>query len=221
MRTFYSTARTLLVVSSMVPTFALADTADKGWFVKPMIGYSQLSDQAVSASGAAAFDGNWDINTSGGFAAGLGVGYQYNPQWSIELYWEYRSNDSDTSLTSNTGTFSGNYASNIFYLNGYYHFSRSENWALYTGAGIGWVQEIDIDLEDGNIERSFSGDGDLGVQLMLGADFQLADNWTLNAELRYGLLSSVEMTGEENATGKVTGFDYNPVTLGVGIRYTF
>jgi len=194
---------------------------DNGWFIKPSFGISTLSDQSGNATNAGQFDGDWDVKTSSGFNAGLGLGYQYNPNISVEVYWEYRTNDTDTTIASTGDVLEGNYASNMFFLNGYYHLTPNQKWQTYVGAGIGWTQEIDIDLEENGVERSYSGDGDIGFQLMVGADYEVSDNLLLNGEIRYGAMSSVEMTGEENATGTLTGFDYNPLTIGIGLKYKF
>lgn len=194
---------------------------DKGWFLKPTLGVSALSDQTGTAVGAGSFDGDWDVNTSSGFNAGLGLGYQYNQNVSVELYWEYRTNDTDTAIGTTGDMFEGNYASSMFYLNGYYHFTSNKPWQTYIGAGVGWTQEIDIDVEQNGVESSYSGDGDVGFQLMAGLDYKISDNLLLNGEIRYGLMSSIDLANEENATGSVTGFDYNPLTLGVGLKYRF
>lgn len=194
---------------------------DSGWFLKPSFGISTLSNQTGTASDAGAFNGEWDVNTSSGFNAGLGLGYQYNHNVSVELYWEYRTNDTDTTLAATGEVFEGNYASNMFYLNGYYHFTTDNAWKTYVGAGIGWTQEIDIDIEQNGVESSYSGDGDIGFQLMVGADYKISENLTMNGEVRYGLMSSIDLEAEENATGTVTGFDYNPLTVGVGLKYRF
>ena len=202
-------------------TLANATTPNSGWFVKPAIGISQLSDQDATATATGNLDGNWQVETSSGFQAGLGLGYRYNAQLAVELYWEYRSNDTDTTVYTTGDIFEGNYASNLFYLNGYYYFDHRGDWHTYAGAGIGWTQEIDIDLEQGSLERSYSGDGDVSYQLMLGTDYQIAQDWQFNAELRYSIMSSVDLQGEENAVGEVRGLDYNPVTLSLAIKYRF
>ena len=64
--------------------------------------------------------------------------------------------------TANTSVFDdGNYASNIFFLNGYYHFTPSGKWESYVSAGLLLVQEVDIDLERAVSEISLTSDGDL------------------------------------------------------------
>ena len=92
---------------------------------------------------------------------------------------------------------------------------------FYVGAGLGWLQEIDIDLEGNGPEQSYSGDGDIGVQLFLGADYALSDAWALQGEVRYARFSDIDLDGEARAEGSLTGLDYEPLTLQLGIVYRF
>lgn len=213
--------KSILVLTGLLFSTGVLAEQQKGWFVKPFMGISSLSDQSGTASNSNGLDGDIDVATDSGLAAGLGVGYRYNERLSVELYWEYRRNDSDSTIGATGEVLSGNYASNLFYLNGYYDLYRQEDWSVYAGAGIGWTQEIDIDLERNGIEQSYSGDGDISWQVMLGTDYQLSQNWALNAEVRYSSMSSIYLEGEENAVGQISGFDYDPLTIGLGLKYHF
>lgn len=212
---------TLVLLFSIACSTASAADGNIGWYLKPTLGFSSLSDQSGTLSSTDGLDGEADIDLSSGFLAGFGVGYRYASPWRSELYWEYRSNDSDTRINQSEQAFSGNYASSIFYLNGYYHFYENSQWSLYAGAGLGYVQEIDLDIEQDGIERSYSGDGDLTAQLMLGAQYQIDKRWSVSTELRYSSLSSVDLDGEENAVGTLTGLDYDPLSLQVGFSWRF
>lgn len=152
---------------------------------------------------------------------GIGVGYRIDPRLSAEFGWEYRSNDSKTVLDATSEFGDGNYASNIFYLNGHYHFEQVGKWRPYVGAGLTWVEEIDIDLERGGDELSYSGDGDSGYQLFAGFDYDLADSWKLQAELRYGSIGDIDLEGEGNDVGEFDGIDYETTTLQIGLVYDF
>ncbi|WP_395373244.1 OmpW family protein [Marinicella sp. W31] len=199
---------------------AWADT-EKGWFIKPVAGISQMSSTEGNSVGVGAQNGLFDVDLSSGFFAGLGVGYRYNANISAEFSWEYRSNDSETTLADGTLFSDGNYASSIFYMNGYYHFENDNRWTPYLGLGLGWIQEIDIDLEGMGPEQSYSGDGEIGFQAMFGLQYDLSENWTFNTELRYARFSSIDLEGEEAASGRINDLDYDPVTLGIGLSYYF
>jgi hypothetical protein len=102
-----------------------------GYYLKPIFGYSSLGDQTGIPENTGFENSDINVNMSGGFTARLGQGYRYKEQFSAELYWEYRTNDSDTVFSNSGNSYSSNYASNIFYLNGYYHFpNQGQNWSF-------------------------------------------------------------------------------------------
>ena len=148
---------------------AMAASDNQSWYVRPHIAYSQMPDISGDGliEGAAA---GADIALSGGFAAGLGGGYVYSPNFAVELSWEYRSNDSEVTLDDDRRFSDGNYASNSFYLNAIHRFSRHDAWQPYLGGGLIWIQEIDIDLEGSGQEISFEADGDMGLQAFAGVN---------------------------------------------------
>lgn len=224
MKTIY-TKQTLLLLTTLT-SGALCSSASSaaelnGWYLEPYFGVSSLSDQTGRADASNNITGVVETVIDTGFVSGIALGYAYNEHYSAEVSWEYRSNDSESILAATGQSYDGNYASSVVYINGYYHFDQRGGWRPYIGAGLGWAQEIDLDLEESGVERSFSGDGDIIMQLILGTDYELQENWNLTTELRYGLISSIEMAGEENITGSLSEFDYNPLTISVGVKYLF
>lgn len=207
----------LLVGFSQLSHTTLA--ADAGWFAKPYVGASLLSD--TDGSRVDQITQDLDVESDTGFLAGLGVGYRYNDNWAAEIAWEYRTNDSETIFADGTRFGDGNYASNIFYLNGYYYFEAKGRWQPYVGAGLGWTQEIDLDLEALGPEQSFSGDGDVALQVFGGAEYHLSDRLYLNMEIRYSRLTSIDLDAESGALGAIVDLDYTPLTFGAGLTYRF
>ncbi len=209
---------TALTASTSAPILA-GDS--QGWYIKPIIGYSNLSDVNAQAQNTPFDSGAIDIQTDSGFVSGLSLGYQYAGPWAAEIGWEYRSNDSSGSVIGG-GTFDdGDYAANIFYLNGLYHFPTTSKWQPYLGAGITLVQEIDIDLVANGEELSYSSDGDSGFQVFAGVGRQINDSWLLSAELRVGDLSGIDMESESGADGILSNLDYSTTTLQLGLQYNF
>lgn len=203
---------------------ATADTSDSdsGWYIDAYGGFSQLSDTSGSAQEVViAGAGNLDVNTDSGFLSGMSVGYRYNPRWAAELAWEYRSNDSEVLLTDGTRFNDGNYASNVFYLNGYRYFQQRGQFTPYLGLGIGWIQEINLDLESAGFEQSYTGDGELLYQVIGGVDYQFSDNLSAKAELRFSNTADIDLDGEVPGTGSIRGLDYAPVSVAVGLSYAF
>jgi len=116
----------------------------------------------------------------------------------------------------------GDFASNILFVNGVRRFIRSDSgWTPYAGVGLGWVQEIDFDLNSGATERAWSRQGEFGVQFMGGVEMPLGDDWRLTADVRYLRLGSIELPAEEGVTGRLVKPDYNPLSFQIGLRRNF
>jgi len=157
-----------------------------------------------------------------GFTAGLSARYYYpDSRWVSEFGWEYRSNDSTITPAAGAQLPDGNYASNIFYLNGRYRLTEGSSFTPWLGGGVTWTQEVDLDSEDANGERSFSDSGSVGFQLMAGADYDLSDRLYLTGELRYSSQTEIELSEQGGGGATVTGLDYQPLTLSVGVGVRF
>ncbi|MDJ0778616.1 MAG: porin family protein [Gammaproteobacteria bacterium] len=195
--------------------------AEDNWFVRPYIGLSEMSDLDADFSNIDSLSGKADIDLDTGFTGGIGIGYNYSDNFGVEVGWEYRSNDSEVVLAGSSEFDDGNYASNIFYLNGHYRFAPNGDWRPYVGGGLTWVEEIDIDLERSGEELSYSGDGDVGYQLFAGVDYRINPDWSLQGELRYGSITGIDLDGESGDPGEMEDLDYETTTLQVGLVYQF
>ena len=215
-----SKALILTAAAAMLPLKLMA--ADAGnWFVRPFVGLSQMSDLSADSENLGTVDGRSQIDLDSGFNAGIGWGYRYNDRIAVELAWEYRTNDSSVTLADNSVFPDGNYASNMFFLNGFYYPDvEAGRWSPYVGGGLSWIQEIDIDLEQNGVETSLSGDGDIGYQLFAGADYKLDEQWSMGFELRYGSTTGIDLKGEGN-DGRYKELDYQPTTLQIGLTYQY
>lgn len=199
-----------------------ATAKESNWYIKPTFGISILSNESADITDVLEQTGTANIDVSSGFNAGIGAGYFLNSNWAVELYWEYRTNDSETTLSNDLVFTDGNFASSIIATNAYYYFDSHSSWQYFLGAGLAITQEIDIDLEDANLERSFSGSGDIGLQLIGGIEYSLNDQLHIQTEVRYLNFSDIEMDAEENVTiGSFSSVNYTPVSLQVNLLYMF
>jgi len=107
-----------ILICAVLTTLTSASYASDRWFVRSHVGTGQVSDQSSSTDNFGSGVSSLEASIDQGFTAGLGVGYQFNPKWAAELGWEYRSNDSEVTLDNGQVFAGGNYASNVFYLNG-------------------------------------------------------------------------------------------------------
>ena len=211
----------LLAATGLILITSTPVMATDIWFVRPYVGLSQMSDLSSDFSNIDGLSGDADIDLDTGFTGGIGIGYRYTDRVAVEFGWEYRSNDSETTLNDISEFGDGNYASNIFYLNGHYQFEKKDKWQPYVGAGLTWVEEIDIDLERNGDELSYSGDGDVGYQVFAGINYDLNQAWKLQSELRYGSITDIDLEGEGNDGGEFDDIDYETTTLQIGLVYDF
>jgi outer membrane protein W len=90
----------------------------------------------------------------------------------------------------------------------------------YLGAGLGYVQEIDIDLESGGVERSYNQDGEFAYQLMAGITYPITEAIDLDAGLRYVRAESINFE-RESGDGELRKVDYDPILFTIGLSYKF
>ena len=211
-----------IALGSALVTTLTSHAADDRWSIVPYVGISQLGNQSPTIIGGEDIvDGGLDISAGSGFTAGLGIRYGYeNSRWNSEIGWEYRSNDSETTTANGSVLPDGNYASNIFYLNGRYSLTDGNRWMPWLGGGLTWIQELDLDSENIDGERSFSISSSVGFLIMAGVDYNLSNRFYITSELRNGSHRSLDLE-EEDGNGRVTNIDYQPVTLGLGIGIRF
>jgi outer membrane protein W len=211
--------------SASAPAWADGTINNQGrFFGKIYGGASMLGDQDLSQTGVAAAGAKADASFDSGWMAGAAGGYYFTDNIAAEIAWDYRSNGLDKANFGGGTNFSeGDFASNIFFVNGYYHFNPVMNskFRPYVGAGLGFVEEIDIDLETaGGVETSYTNDGEVAYQLIAGASYGLTNDWDLTADVRYVRVSGIDLKNEKGA-GELKNVDYDPVSLTVGAVYKF
>lgn len=201
------------------------DSWSDGLYLKAIGGFSFQRDFDVDVSDGDGNSTSGDASFDVGFMAGAGLGYFFTDSIAVELAWDYRSNDLDSADLDNGSEFDGgDIASNIIFLNGYYRFQEVGSTSLrpYVGAGLGWVEEIDIDADvAGGRSTSYSADNELAYQIMAGIGYPLSENWTLSGELRYTRVNDVTFDEEGSGNGEIDNVDYDPISLLVGITYNF
>jgi Outer membrane protein beta-barrel domain len=202
---------------------ASAEANPRDWYATGTFGFVTQADQQLAYSRpglAGASSSKLPLDT--GFLAGGAIGRSLGDRWRIELEFIYQSVD-HPSVTLEAGGPSGdgNYASTSVAVNALREFDLwgSPRARTYAGLGAVYATEVDVDFASGGVERSFSGSGP-GVQALLGARYSFGERAFLDAGLRYLLVSSVNLHGEEGAVGRIKA-DYAPlaVTLSFGWRF--
>jgi opacity protein-like surface antigen len=202
---------------------AHAQSESPGFYVTAYAQASRLGSTSFDEIGNANLGNGLKADFDAGLGLGGDIGYQYGNGWAAEFEWNWRRHDLK-SLRGGGGAAitEGDFASNILFVNGLRRFVRpTGGWTSYVGLGVGWVQEIDFDLNTGPTERAWSKQGDLSVQLIGGAEFALSDNWHLTADVRLLRLGKRELSAEEGVTGRLAKPGYNPLSVQVGLRRRF
>lgn len=213
-----------LVNNTLLALLAFAANAegaadDSGWYGRVSLGINSINtDQLVLVDNSGTQNASADFNAS--FTGGGSVGYRYGERWRVEADVTYRSAETDRIEFANGTVYTdGNFASLTIGLTGIYDiFGASRGpWQPYVGAGLGWVQEVDIDFEDAAGEVSYSGD-DIALSFLAGVRYQPA-KWFVDAEIRYFDLGDLDLDGE-SGTGSVRT-DYDPLSLTIGAGFQF
>jgi opacity protein-like surface antigen len=181
-----------------------------------------LGDQTIKQTGVAATGANGKNQNGGGYTFGGALGYNYTNNVSVELAWDYTTNDAKNRFSDGTNFNDGDFSSNIFYVNGIYKFDPvlESKVRPYLGAGLGYVEEIDMDLKSGGVEKSYSKDGETAYQLMAGASYPITKTIDFDAGIRYVRVDNVDLK-DERGSGELRDVDYDPVLFTVGATYKF
>ena len=102
--------------------------------------------------------------------------------------------------------------------NGYHYFDFFENWSPYVGLGLGFLQEIDSDVQlTGVSAQKDLEDQTFAWQAMVGAEIPINQGWRFYGEGRFMSAPSADLS---NSNGSYS-VDYNNLSLIFGIGYQF
>ena len=207
---------------SLMALSSWAQSEPKGFYSTVYVQASQLGSTSFDEIGNAGLGQGLRANFGTGLGLGGDVGYRYGNGWAAELDWNWRRHN--LKLLSRDGTVvakEGDFASNILFLNGLKRWTGHGKLVPYAGAGLGWVQEIDFDINSSGREQAWSKQGHIAVQFIGGTELSLGQTWRLTTDVRWLRLGNIELPAEEGASGRLSQPTYNPVSVQVGIRRTF
>lgn len=189
-----------------------------GLYLSAYGGSSTLGSTNISESRPAlpTISGKADFGSGKGL--GGAFGYRYGNGWAAEVAWDYRGHD--VKRIGNTPV-TGDFASTVLFVNGYYRFQKIGSVRPFVGLGLGLVTEMDIDISRGAASQEYSRRGGLATQAILGGEVDLSDRWSLSADVRLSRMSS----GTFKAANLGTSIDgkpkYQPTSLNFGLTYKF
>jgi opacity protein-like surface antigen len=161
-----------------------------------------------------------DASLDTGAAVGMAGGYRFNRNFAADLEYTYRSNDISEVKGAGGAIIAdgGDLASVAIMTSGYYYFDFANDWSPYIGLGVGFLQEIDSDVElVGVSDQKDLEDQLFAWQAMVGAEVPLDESWRFYGEGRFLSAPGVELS---NGNGSY-GLDYHNLSLLVGIGYQF
>lgn len=199
---------------------ASADNVDyQGPYARLMGGVNFALDSDFDGSRPDSFpSGEASLDT--GAVVGLAAGYRFNRNFAADLDYAYRSNDINKIKGTGGTTIAdgGDLASVAIMANGYYYLDFAETWSPYIGLGLGFLQEIDSDVElTGLDSQKDLEDQVFAWQAMAGAEVPIDQNWRFYGEGRFMSAPSPDLS---NSNGSYS-VDYNNISLIFGIGYQF
>jgi outer membrane protein len=212
----------LLSCLAYVPGQSLAQSETAGFYTSAYAQATHLGSTTFDEIGNAGLGSGLRTDFDGGVGFGGDIGYRYGNGWAAEFEWNWRRHDLKSLQGGGTAVTDGDFASNIFFVNGLRRFvGEKGGWIPYTGVGIGWVQEIDFDLNSGATERAWSKQGKVAFQLIGGVEIPLNNLWSVVADARIMRVGRVELPAEEGVTGRLSSPSYNPISVQLGLRRMF
>jgi len=216
-RSLWTTAAAALVM-----LVAPAAPAEDRWYADVTGGITFLDVSSLDVDLDDGAVGRADLDSDNGFGFGGALGREIADTWRVEAELMYRTNEhSALDLPDGRSLTEGDYSSLIVSANGFYLFGdRTSSLRPFVGVGLGWIQEIDVDFEEGGVESSFSGDG-LAWSVMGGVSWRPSDRWSVDLEARYLGAWDLTMDGEEGPVGGRVKADYRLFSVGAGLTVRF
>lgn len=218
--TLFGTIAALAAVLALADA-ARADEAEK-FYATASIGAGSLSSATLTFSdgvGTSTAGGKYEAS----FAGGGALGYRFDNGWTLEGELMYRRNELDPVSLAGLGDFNGgDFASLGFGINALYRFDIGSSGKLrgYAGPGLVYLQEIDIDFDDGGQQEiSFESD-ETAWQFKVGGRYDFSERWFVDAAATYLAASSVRMELPADPSQTVeSDYDHLMLSLGVGWRF--
>ena len=219
-RNFLGTAcAALILVLGSIGQAAADETHYTGPYARLLGGLNFALDSDFDGSNPSTFpSGEASLDT--GPVVGMAGGYRFNRNFATELEYVYRSNDIDKIKGAGGATIAdgGDLASVAIMANGYYYFDFLETWSPYIGLGLGFLQEIDSDVQlTGVNSQKDLEDQVFAWQAMVGAEIPIDNRWRFYGEGRFMSATGPDLS---NSNGSYE-VDYTNLSVIAGIGYQF
>jgi len=161
---------TCITAAVLLVPLSLAAQDKSGFYASAYGGASAMASTSFSESRSTGTAVGGKVDFGNGIGFGMAVGYRYSNGWAAELALDERGN-----FLKRIGgvAVDGNFFSEVVFLNGYYRFPARGSVRPFIGAGLGYVMEMDIDVDRNGTEQEYSRQGGLAVQAIAGAEYSL------------------------------------------------
>lgn len=182
---------------------------------------SSSSKAAVLLDGA---DSGLQVSVGNNTQLGLNFVYFFDSNWAIELL-AATPFDHDIKLHSADGS---SLLADTKHLpptlSALYYFDTNSAFKPYVGAGINYTMFFDNSFTGAYSAAGFSDlklDNSFGYALQIGADYDLGNNWSVNASVRYIDISTDATFKVGGTTDGSASVDINPMVYSLMLGYTF
>ena len=169
-------------------------------------------------------DSGLQVSVDDNTQLGLNFVYFFDNNWAIELLAATPFDHDiklhaggDTTLLADTKQLPPT-------LSALYYFDTGSDFKPYVGVGINYTIFFDNSFTGTYSDDGFSDlklDNSFGYAVQVGADYDLGDNWSVNASARYIDISTDAKFKVDPSTQGFASVDVNPMVYSVMLGYTF
>jgi outer membrane protein W len=212
-----------LAATMLTPLAAMAAESDTspGVYVELFGGASMLGGQPLNLTPTVGARANGKVDIGGGWLGGGAVGYPITDNIRVEAEVAYRRNKvKSATATGLTAVNGGDYASLTLMGNALLDMGRFEtDYAVfrpYVGAGVGFVEEIDIDLK-GGASSEFDQGGLFAYQFLAGVRWRYGSGAIAGLGVRYLKADDPKMKGPRGLVRS----SYDPLAITASVGWSF
>lgn len=192
-----------------------APTAASPWFASISAGLSIIPSGDVTLGGR-----TYEADFENGPLIRGSFGRRIGTNWTIEAEWFYRTNSLGTLVATDRRFTAGDVASNNFFVNATYSPGPRFSWrgvSPYAGLGVGYIQELDLDLEGQN-GGEFSAGGSTAWQWSVGLRRLFGRHAEVFVEGRAVAAGNRELEAQD---GRKLRIEYDAWAMLAGLRWSF
>ncbi|TRX58169.1 OmpW/AlkL family protein [Thalassomonas sp. M1454] len=213
----------LALVSLFTSSAALA-SYEAGDFVVRAGATMVSPDDGKSGVDLNGADSGLTVSVDDNTQLGLNFVYFFDSNWAVEVLAATPFTHDVKLQAGDTETTLGEVTHLPPTVSAVYYFDTGSKFQPYVGAGLNYTIFFDEEFSSTYKEAGFKDlelDGSLGFAVQVGADYQLNDNWHVNASVRYiDIATEAKFKVADIANGSAD-IDVDPMVYSVMLGYKF